>query len=54
MGAQKGLSEEQKSFFESEGERGLRVRHQQLFFFFFFFFFLFLFFFRVVNLFCLS
>ncbi len=49
MGAQEGLSEEQKSFFESEGERGLRVRHQQLFFFFFF-----LFFFRVVNLLCLS
>jgi hypothetical protein len=49
MGAQEGLSEEQKSFFESEGERGLRVRHQQLFFFFFF-----LFFFRVVNLWCLS
>jgi hypothetical protein len=48
MGAQKGLSEEQKSFFESEGERGLRVRQQQFFFFFF------LFFFRVVNLFCLS
>jgi hypothetical protein len=46
MGAQEGLSEEQKSFFESEGERGLRVRHQQFFFF--------LFFFRVVNLFCLS
>lgn len=44
MGAQEGLSEEQKSFFESEGERGLRVRHQQLFCFFF----------RVVNLFCLS